>query len=210
MRRLGMSLVWGFPNASSHRGFIQDLDWRDIYEIPTMRVSLSARPMHNAGSAVSEIKNMDTGLFDRFWSTVSSQHPVLVKRDAQYLTWRFVANPSEKYRFLIHMENGMLRGYAVFKRYKDELQIVDLMAQQPEISQQLAYGVAEVGRKESAATIGLWITVTSPVHRALEKIGFQNDGPVTYFGGLILKDLDPALIYSPFSWNYSMGDSDVY
>ena len=210
MARREMALVWGFPNANSHRGFIQDLDWKDICEIPTMRVTISGRVMTDPSPGVSEITDIDSARFDRLWQAVSARESVLVKRDAQYLKWRFSANPSEKYRVVACMEGDSLRGYAIFKRYKDELQIVDLLVEQPDIAQQLAYGIGKIGREESAATISLWMPMASPVHRSLEKVGFQNDALVTYFGGLILGDLVPALIYSPFSWYYSMSDSDVY
>ncbi len=43
MAKAGMGLVWGFPNVQSHRGFIRDLNWADIYEVPTLRLSVSGR-----------------------------------------------------------------------------------------------------------------------------------------------------------------------
>lgn len=33
---LGMTAVWGFPNNNSHRGFIKNLEWKDIGVIPMM------------------------------------------------------------------------------------------------------------------------------------------------------------------------------
>lgn len=37
---LGVVMVRGFPNSFSHRGLVRELEWKDVYEIPTFRLPL--------------------------------------------------------------------------------------------------------------------------------------------------------------------------
>ena len=208
----GLAIVWGFPNRNSHRGYIQDLSWLDIWEIPTLRWRLPeplALPTPSCTSA--EVDSFDER-FDALWEDVKLSHYVMVRRDHKYLTWRYIANPMEQYRILISQDTSGLLGYAVFKRYNNELQVVDLLTKDDvEIGRQLVIEVARIARQESLEAVSLWLNVTNPLHRVLERLGFENDSPITYFAGLILRpDVLDERVYDYRNWHLTMGDSDVY
>ncbi len=212
MAREGMIAVWGFPNAMSHRGFVRDLAWGDIHEVPTLRLSLEGRLCLPAPiEDVVEVPAFD-GRFDCLWERVRDEAAIAVKRDHRYLQWRYVENPAEHYRILACAAGPDLAGFAVFKRYGDELQVVDLLsAPDPEVGLALISHVIQVGLQEAAASVSLWLNVTHPLHHALERLGFRNGEPVTYFGGRVLHAHVPASdLYDYRCWHLTMGDSDVF
>lgn len=212
MAETGRAMVWGFPNALSHRGFVRDLNWVDVYEVPTLRLSL-AGPLRlpAAGDGVVELAAFDAG-FDDLWARVRDDRLIAVKRDSRYLRWRYAQNPAERYRILACVDAGTITGYAVFKRYREELQVVDILSiQDVDVGIALLAGVAQVAAQESAVAVSLWLNVSHPLHHALEKLGMRNAEPVTYFGGLSLQPgLPEAGLYEFKNWYLTMGDSDVF
>lgn len=208
----GLEIVWGFPNRNSHRGYTQDLGWVDIWEIPTLRLSLPPRVnLPLVSSSVVQVPSFDRR-FDCLWEEVKFDYYVIARRDSEYLHWRYASNPKGQYRILVCQYGPNLLGYAVFKRYMNELQVVDLLVKEDiEIGLQLLSEIARIGVEESAEAVSLWLNVTHPLHRALERLGFENGAPVTYFAGLILgEDTLDRQVYDYRNWYITMGDSDVY
>jgi hypothetical protein len=208
----GMSFVWGFPNANSHRGFVRDLGWQDIHEVPSFRLDLAGvKPVPTHGSEVTLLPGFGPH-FDRLWQEVCGDYVVITCRDRRYLTWRYASNLDEHYRVLGFFEGQELRGYAVVKRYLEELQIVDILTVgDDEVGVRLVLSVVRLALEESATTVSMWLNVTHPLHRALEKLGFQLGGPVTYFAGRVLRPGVPKReVYDHRCWYLTMGDSDVF
>lgn len=205
-------IVWGFPNAMSHRGFIKELRWKDIYEVPTLRLSLSDRLRLPKPSNVALCREFDNR-FDQIWNRAKNRYKVTTLRDKQYLQWRYMDNPAEDYRTLIYTHHEDIMAYVIFKRYQDDLQIVDLLAvDDTEPLLHLVSQVVEFAREESAQAISLWLNVTDPFHHLLEKLGFVLDKPITYLAGL---ELAPDLstksgLFDFRDWYITMGDSDVF
>lgn len=208
----GLAIVWGFPNRNSHRGYIQDLGWMDIWEVPTLRWRTpTLTHLGISSSSIVEVSSFDER-FDHLWREVRRDSCIMVERDSQYLRWRYTAKPNAQYRILVCQEGHNLLGYAVFKRYADELQVVDLLTQNDvEIGRQLLLEVARIAVSESAEAVSLWLNVTHPLHRAFERMGFENGAPITYLAGLTLGS-DPLNegVYDFRNWYITMGDSDVY
>lgn len=213
MAEMGMAMVWGFPNALSHRGFVEHLNWTDIYEIPTFRLALPApRPLPTPGDEVVELAEFD-GRFDSLWDRVKDEHRIICRRDQQQLNWRYFQNPSEHYRILAHTAGEEIAGYCVFKRYRQEWQVVDILIPEDNVRKgvELIARVVELAAVDGASAVSLWLNVTRPLHRALEKLGFRNGEPITYFGALALQ---PGLVDRGLCdfrhWYLTMGDSDVF
>jgi len=213
MAQSGMALVWGFPNALSHRGLVRNLKWVDIYEVPTLRLPLTGHlslPAPNGN--VVELDGFDER-FDRLWDHIKDDYIIISKRNREHLEWRYVQNPAERYRILACVEAESVLGYAVFKRYREELQVVDILTAQEDIDVgiQLLSRAAQIALENSALALSLWLNVTHPLHHALEKLGFRNGEPITYFAGLALQPgLEETGIYDFRQWYLTMGDSDVF
>lgn len=211
MAELGMAMVWGFPNALSHRGFIRDLGWRDIYEIPKFQLLLDSRvKMSSPQEYIIPLNSFDER-FDHLWDRVKDNYSIIVQRDRIYLQWRYIQNPSERYSVLAFVQKGDVLGYAIFKRYEEELQVIDILAEEVQVAEELILQIVRIAHTESAKSVGLWMNVNHYLHHALEKIGFCNAQPITYFGGLKLANiLHDSELYDYRCWYVTMGDSDVF
>jgi GNAT superfamily N-acetyltransferase len=211
MAQAGMGMVWGLPNALSHRGFIRDLEWVDIYEVPTLRLTLANHRPLPAPHSVVALPEFDEH-FDQLWEQVKDNYRIIVRRDRSHLQWRYVKNPTEVYRILAYVDANNVAGYVVFKRYCEELQIVDILTRSgTDIGITLISQVAQIALEQSLSAVSLWLNVSHPLHWALEKLGFRNGEPVAYLGGFLLQpDLQEAGIYDFHNWYLTMGDSDVF
>lgn len=78
--------------------------------------TFSKRPWKPAdlGFLIKEIDRFDAE-FNIFWKTVEDKRPVMIKRNAEYLQWRFGDVPHRRYRKWIAAEkqSGQIRGYIV-------------------------------------------------------------------------------------------------
>lgn len=213
MANRGMAMVWGFPNSLSHKGFVCDLGWQDIYEVPMLRLQVASQKITSVApkSHVYELFDADER-FDRFWEKIRNDYDILVCRNSSYIRWRYFSHPIEKYQLIAYMANEELKGYAVIKRYKDELQIVDLLIGRDavEVGVDLIAYIAAQAVKENTRSVSLWLNVTHPLHHVLEKMGFKPEGPVTYWGGLVLNSSLEASLYDFRRWYFTMSDSDVF
>jgi GNAT superfamily N-acetyltransferase len=208
----GLALVWGFPNPLIHRNRIRDLAWMDIYEVPMLRLPLAGKlSLPVPSDHMVELSEFDHR-FDQFWEQVKNDNPIVTQRGQKYLQWRYVRNLHQQYRILAYVESEAIRGYAVLKRYRSEIQIVDILTvQEFEVGVQLISRAAQIAAADSAVSLSLWLNITHPLHRELEKYGFRNGEPVTYFGARVLQpELQNVGIYEFRNWYLTMGDSDVF
>ncbi len=210
----GYDLVWGFPNAFSHRGFCRDLQWGDIYEIPTFSLPLEAvKRTPDVPAQISESDRFDEG-FNDLWESLRDRYAVIVRRDQSYLDWRYTKNPEHHYAVLTWKEAGRVLGYATCKPYQDCLDVVDFLTfPEPNIARGLLAAIIAKAKSMAppATKITMWLPLHDPVHQELEKWGFKNTEPVTYFGCRPLgKGADKELWFEWRNWYFTMGDSDVY
>ena len=124
----GQSFIYGFPNRNSIHGFIKHLKWQQIMPAPvhirpvSISKSIARKICHKAdsSSAVSEnaFQNASSLLseksdkfklhietefgswVDELWQRCSQQHRLWVIRDQNYLNWRYVHKPENKYHIV--------------------------------------------------------------------------------------------------------------
>lgn len=214
LRKCSYLIVWGFPNNQSHRTFINQLAWEDIYEIPTLHLSLYNLPViPEISEHIMELTEFDKR-FDKLWDNIRVYNDVWVKRNQKYLNWRYILNPQNQYKILVYTEKNELLGYVVFKEHNSYIDIVDLSTvREDKIGKELVLAVINISRQQSSIKgINIWLSVHYSLHHKLEKIGFINSMPVTYFGARILDKSKPnnADAKTFHHWHIQMGDSDVY
>lgn len=198
----GHAAVFGFPNAQSHRGFIRDLGWHDVHEIPMLRLDLaSAKPLDRSDArVVSELDASVDDLFER----CRRLRPVIGWRDVQHLTWRYLEHPTNDYSVVTAPT-----GYAISKRIGEDLDIVDLLIEDEDASVLRALLGAVLASNPGVRAANLWLPLTSPLHLELERIGFVPGAPVTYLGVRAFAPTSVDLADAR-AWYYTMGDSDVF
>lgn len=206
----GFVAVYGFPNANSHRGFISRLEWQNIYEIPTLSLTLAPGTVpRSVPGQVATAAEFDAA-FDTHWDAVKTNYRVWAWRDAAHLRWRYSENPEERYTAAAWRENGMILGYVVTKIYHgSSLDIVELFACEDSVARGLVdWAIAEASSK-GISSISMWSPVHSPIRITLESLGFTAGAPVTYFGARSFEEL-PFDLSDYRNWNFAMCDSDVF
>lgn len=212
MAERNMPVAVAFANPFSHRLIVRDLEFVDLYEIPTFRLSLPpASDSLGSTGRIMELEDVDDR-FDRLWIRVRDDYGVIAQRDRAYLRWRYVRHPTERYRILAYLDREQLLGYVVVKRYQEELHVVDMLSvRDAEIGARLISYAAKLAVDELASVLSLWLNVNHPLHWELEKLGFRNGEPITYVTVKLLRpELSQAAIYDFRHWYVTMGDSDVY
>ncbi|WP_277679955.1 GNAT family N-acetyltransferase [Gracilibacillus dipsosauri] len=74
--------------------------------------------------------------FDQLASDLKSFRPIMLKRDAAYLNWRYFEHPEKEYEILVLKKDGALKGYIVVKKEEQTFRnkkinagfIVDMLA----------------------------------------------------------------------------------
>lgn len=209
---LGVKAVWGFPNNNSHYGFIKKLAWKNIgiaHEISIKPNRLDPYSPNNC-----KISHDFTDEHIRLLEKDLASKKTYVKKNAEYLSWRYIDNPSQNYTIFDYRTSGILNGFLVAKQYKLN-------------STEAIVNILEVGGCDNFNMFGsmlsfacnhfestikfctMWMSLFDEKYLQLEKMGFTPSGNNTYVG------------YRPFSegldtmgylnnWYYTFGDSDVY
>ncbi len=212
LRENGFTMVYGFPNINIHRTRVKSLDWFDIYEIPTFSLDLEGYDRKHVDLKNVVILNKFDVRFDYLWEKVKADFGVITVRDRKYLDWRYSLNPQNKYYIFACVEGEDLSGYAVCKKYKNEIDIVDLLTvNNPDVGMDLMKGIIGWAKNQDSKALNMWLNVTNSLHLALEKCGFRNCEPITFFGACALDAGFPRGLVGDFrNWYLTMGDSDVY
>lgn len=208
----GYLMVWGFPNDQSHRGFIRDLDWQEVYEIPMFHLDMNI--LNSAPSVAAPIVELDKldERVDALWEKVKTDHDITVRRDRKYLNWRFCLRPQNNYRVFGYVDGERLLGYMIFKRYQTEVDIVDILTmREKKVGIELLLAVLDFCRQNDINGVNTWLPVHDPLHLDLEKFGFRNTHPVIYMGARLLKRFNEISdITNVRKWYFTMSDSDVF
>lgn len=208
----GYLMVWGFPNDKSHRGFIRDVKWQEIYEIPMFYLNMNIlSSIPGVSGRIVELNNFDERV-DALWENVRTNHQITTKRDSKYLNWRFCLKPQSNYRILGYVDGDRLLGYVIFKKYQAAVDIVDILAiREKKIGLELVWAVLNFCRQSDIKSVNTWLPVNHPLHLDLEKLGFRNTHPVIYMGARLLKRFNEISdITNIRKWYFTMSDSDVF
>lgn len=203
-------LVYAFPNDMSHRTFIEKLDWQDIYEIPTMVLrDVSKRKLEK----FYEDNVVRDDQLELNYDNLAVQSKIVIKKDSSYLKWRYLKNPNNSYQvFAIQDKStGKVRSTFITKPYSDSIDIVDMQPANEEDGQILLSNVIDYFSSEGAKSFSVWCPTHHFMHKIIEKLGFKNESPITYFCGKQLNTFHTKAAWEDYrSWYIQMGDSDVY
>jgi hypothetical protein len=147
---------------------------------------------------------------------VLQNYSVKVEKTIDFLTWRYLKNPINKYT-IFELRMNDLFYYAITKIFssfevKDnfEIDIVELIFPNDlNALHQLLHTIKINYKEYKLLKINIWLPFHDEKHLLFEKIGFVNTAPITY-SGIRLLDNNYNSLQDTKGWFYSMGDSDIY
>jgi GNAT superfamily N-acetyltransferase len=208
----GVAAVWGFPNNNSHYGLVKNLRWKNIGLLPTFSLPLSRLKGGGDAAITGGVQKFQPGHEQAFRNSLAFEISTL--RSAAYLQWRYLDNPQHRYE-VFEFREGEKYYFAVAKLYRPQNQPVEIdvtelvfPADGPLLSALFA-ALRDHYQDASPSRINLWLPLDDPKHLLLEKLGFANSLPLTYWG---IRDFSGKLSGAEDlrRWNFSLGDSDIY
>lgn len=160
--------------------------------------------------------------FDEFWEHFSSGYPIIVKRNADYLNWRYVNHPYKDYKIfcLEDRTTKRLLGYIVLGLKRKEYligQIMDFItikSDNKNVDKYLIKFAIKWFYEKKAAVIRCWMFSHSHQFLALSKAGFRKRPKKGI--NLIIQSINTDnkkklenFLSNPINWYISIGDSDM-
>ncbi|MEV4882994.1 GNAT family N-acetyltransferase [Chitinophaga ginsengisegetis] len=202
--------VWGFPNNNSHRGFIKNLAWKDISILPMFSCNNTLlRPKQLEGAKVTD---RFSKVHEEAYQTNYVDYAVRINKNSAYLNWRYVDNPVNEYKIFDFTE--LNAGFVVCKEYtagNDGMKQVDIIdwcvPADEKMTRNVIQHLAAFYPAANYSQFNMWMPLGDERHLQLEKLGFANHAPVTYWG---IRTLQGSDLSAPGDWWIQLGDSDVY
>lgn len=205
--------IWGYPNNNSHYGFVKSLKWSNIAVLHTLGIAADNVKSRNENLQVKPIIKFDKSHATFIQNKLDSNFKVYVRRDIDYLNWRYIEKPVTEYKcYEIESEYG--KGIVVAKIYPTgtdnqfDLNIVECFLDSFENIQDIIdYIMKDFNVNFSRVTI--WKNLFDKDHLWLERNRFVPVLPQTYLAARIHHSMPDS--FSDYrSWYTSMGDSDVF
>jgi hypothetical protein len=204
MGTLNYEMIWGFPNINSHRGFINKLEWINVYEIPTMK--LFQIPKNIERVEVTTDNNFDLD----YIIPEPIANGIFVIKDKSYLKWRYLNHPFNSYENVVLIHENVVTSFCVIKEYQGSLDIIDFQAKDPDEGYMLLLQVIHLASVKNLTTINCWAPRHHFMHTLCEKLGFVNKEPITYLGFKNISGGKELISCNYSDWYLQMGDSDVF
>jgi len=101
-----------------------------------------------------------------------------IDHSAAYLNWRYLDNPTAKFRFVTARSNGELRGYAVYTSLGEDATLVDLFGtMDPEVLGALVNYLCIELADSGVQTLSAPLSDSHPYGEILHRLGFQKREP---------------------------------
>lgn len=129
----------GFPNPNSYPGFVRNLEFKHLGDIPllvkplrmlNMAFSLLQKKNQKHGgdikmkslnaknSKIKEFEFNEEGIgikYDKFWNIIKKQYKLSVNKDFTYLKWRYETLPTRDYKLFYFEDNGEIVGLVILR-----------------------------------------------------------------------------------------------
>ena len=230
-RKLGVDLVYGFPNQNSYQGFVSKLGFESVASVREFRFRLDwkrliadRRPksvvrslateyiqmLRTSGTPVKGLETVQsfTEEHDELWKRVSKTIALGVAKTSAYLSWRYLKRPHSTYRIFQIRDSGRVEGVAVWKCEPEWASLVDMITDTDLVEQQLLRAIVKEAKKAGCHFLRGWV-----LDRGLNQKSLFESFPIAAEPTvLISKSPTGALavrsIRSAGDWRVHWGDSD--
>lgn len=127
----------GFPNPQSYPGFVKNLNFEHLGDIPLLVKPLKYgkilfsyfkknKAKHGGTIKLDTITNANIKLFDfndeeteekynTFWNSANQQYTVSIDKNFTFLNWRYNEIPTRKYKLFYFEEDNIIKGIIILK-----------------------------------------------------------------------------------------------
>jgi hypothetical protein len=117
---------------------------------------------------------------------IAGRYGVCIQRSAEYLNWRYLANPLYPYELLTARRRGALLAYAIFSQPDETGTLVDLFGlDDPGIMSTLIDSLVVLLRERGAISVSAAILDSHPWVPLLQQLGFRT------------REASPVVVYPP-------------
>lgn len=238
-RNVGAALALGL--TASSLGLFQKLRWPDLGSVPSLAKPLSRRALRvptwsttinrlisaltfpwvwlvarprPVTEEIRVIRQFDERFTD-LWSRVAGTFAFAVRRDANYLNWKFVQPPHVRYHIAALVRGDRADGYIVYRHAREPLgrttRLVDLLADpsDEEGVRALLRWLDREARAADSDRIRTYLT-HGAFRRLLRKSGYyQTKSSVQLVAKVNALDLPPSFYGTPDGWHVTLGDADL-
>jgi len=195
---------------------------RNIKQIPSNLVSpfvnfiKSAVSMEKSTTGIRDITMERIGALDerisRFWEGVSADYDFAARRDAEYLTWRYLKNPYRKYEVFELKRNKEELAYCITRTGCERNirvgYIVDFLAKKSDVDAMLLRIIKYF--KEMKVDSIVCDVINGDIEDTLRKLGFsERDSARDFMLKINRPGVDVSLITESNNWFITRGDSDM-
>ncbi|EQC51712.1 GNAT family N-acetyltransferase [Bacteriovorax sp. DB6_IX] len=227
----GVKFIFGFPNKLSYPGFVKKLNFKDpfgfkIHKLP-LRLGYATKkfPILNVFKNIPlnltsmpegvELKKLSSAPKDLDLSetTLLNDIPYKVKRDANYLEWRYFNCPDRNYDIFEVREQDHLLGVVVGRVEGDYAHLVDLIPTNKESLCLLVEAFVAHYRKEGAHCVTCFLNEKNILESTLAKFGFRSTDKSEDFRFIIRtqdQDSYDERMGQSKNWYLLGGDTDFY
>ncbi|MFZ5632518.1 MAG: GNAT family N-acetyltransferase [Bacillota bacterium] len=207
----GVRIIYGFPTEHSKHGFEKTLGWDFVHGCRAL-VCWGCGGA-GGGENLMDVYEVDSAGndFDPLWDKVARgaiRSSILAVRDKEYINWRFVEHPENRYRIFMAAGGAGPGGYIIARLPAGAgetcVDIVDVLAEDVNSFRELV-GFA-LGYYGEAGCVRIRLTAGSVFFHCIRGMGFKESGFVYYFGCRPLKN---APEFSR-EWYYTMGDTNEF
>jgi hypothetical protein len=178
--------------------------------LPFIKVIARSRPL---SAEVEPIRRFDDS-FSQLWDRVAPKFAFAVRRDAPYLTWRYLSPPHVRYSVAGLREGEAARGYVVYRHVQEPrgrvTLLVDLLAD-PDDEEGLHALLRWVDREARAADSDKIrsFVLCRAFRRAMRQSGyFRRRSHMEFVVKVNAIELPRDFYASTSTWHVTLGDSD--
>lgn len=173
-----------------------------------MRASSLFHPKVDKTITISPLRGKCGSAFDILAERVGPCFDFCVRRSADYLNWRYLANPYKKHELISADRNGVLFGFAVISQNGADGEIVDIFGENDgAIIGRLIHEVVELFRQRGVVTVSAELSESHPWLALFKQFGFypRERKPFMMYSPNKARDLRPV---GHSSWFITGGDRD--